>query len=239
MATHAYLDKNRTKRISANEAKEVNNIDKKYYCLDPCCNAILTLKANSSIAVPNPYFSALPSSPHAETCEIGKAEKEFYEQNFDPTLFIFRDIINEYMTNNFTKIKGRLSTISGIYYMCKTTATNERYGDTEIWNILCDVRSNPRYLNGIFGPHLIECKYYSYNKETQIINFQYPLDDSLKNQCKLKIHIPDRNLFFEIKETVYNNNNHPIILVGDWAYNNFYSKTTITNRYQIYIPKKS
>ena len=235
MSSHAYVDKERTKITTAAKEKDINGVNKLFYCLNPKCNAELQLRANSSTIIRNPYF--YPLIPHIETCWFKSLEKDFSVTNYIPNLFILDEIIKEYMTGNFIKEKKRLSTISGIYYMCKTSSINTIYGDSKVFKILCDNRSNHIYNKNIQGPHLIECSYISYNKEKQYITFKYPLDTLLKNTYTLKVFIPDENLFKEIKRTVYNKNNYPIIVVGYWEKEYSIFKTTITNKFQIYLPQ--
>ena len=83
---------------------------------------------------------------------------------------------------------------------------------------------------------MIECKYFSYDSKSKHITFQYPLDTTLKNIYTLKVFIPDEKLFNEIKNSVYNQSDYPIIVVGYWKKEASIFKTTITNKFQIYFP---
>ncbi len=236
MSSHAYLDKERTQIITATKNSDVTTVNKIFYCLNPECNAKLQLRANSSIVIENPYFSALSSVPHIQNCWVANLKKGFTETNYNSDLFVLDEVVNEYMTSNFIKNIKRLSTISGIYHMCKTKSINMIYGDSKVFKILCDNRSNHIYSKNIQGSHLIECKYYSYDSKSKHITFKYPLDTTLKNTYTLKVFIPDEELFKKIKDSVYNNSDYPIIVVGDWKKESSVLKTTLTNKFQIYLP---
>ena len=236
MSSHAYSDKKRTQIITATKEKNVKSVNKLFYCLNPECNAKLQLKASSSNIIKKPYFSALPSKPHIQNCWVTNLNEGFNETNYNPDLFVLDEVVNEYMTGNFIKNTKRLSTISGIYHMCKTKSINTIYGDSKVFKILCDNRSNQIYSKNIQGSHLIECKYFSYDSKSKHITFKYPLDTTLKNIYTLKVFIPDEKLFNEIRNSVYNKSDYSIIVVGDWKKEASIFKTTITNKFQIYFP---
>jgi len=68
MSSYAYKDYNREKIIYANQVN-VNEINHKYYfCPNKQCTAKMTL-CSRKVMVP-PYFAALPSHPHIDSCFI-------------------------------------------------------------------------------------------------------------------------------------------------------------------------
>lgn len=241
MSKFAFRDKERTQKVYADKLN-IKDVNTKFYCPNFECNAILTLKANSSISKISPYFSNLPTAPHITNCFCQKNSFSFDERRYNENLFNFEEITNEYLTNSFTKIPERLETMSAIFYMCKTRNIYDTYNQIKIWNILADNRSNHIYSNGIFGSHIIECYFSHYSKENLTIYLKYPIDDSLKNKYTIGISFSDEKLFREIRNKLYNHDNHlkyPVLIIGNWRYHNKKNlvETTINNVFQIYFRK--
>lgn len=235
LSNYAYSDIERKKVVFANSGT-IFDKHKEFYCENPECNAILKLKAKNSNIV-NPYFSTLPNKPHIENCYFKKINNnKFNEPNYNEDLFEFNDIIEEYLNNNICNVNRRLSTLSQIYYMCKSKDIITKYNDFQVGKILCDTRSNHIYVKGIFGYHLIECSFNSYRDQDQTLYFRYPLNDSLTNKFLLKIVFQTEELYLEIKNTFCNFKGYPIVIAGNWYSNGKYFSTDITNRYQFYAP---
>ncbi|MGL5902035.1 MAG: hypothetical protein ACRCZO_05055, partial [Cetobacterium sp.] len=136
-------------------------------------------------------------------------------------------------------IKRRLFTLSQIFFMCKSKNIDAIYGDTNIWKILCDNRSNNIYKKGILGEHLVECKFHKYNPKEHSIFFKYPLDDTKNNKYNIKISFADDpELFSFVRRKVYNTNGSPIVIVGNWHWKDGYLTTPFTNKHQVYTPFK-
>lgn len=53
MVSFAYRDKERRERINANQALQ-DNIEKRYYCPNPACDAEIYLRERKGVK--NPYF---------------------------------------------------------------------------------------------------------------------------------------------------------------------------------------
>ena len=235
MAYYAYSDFERKKIVLASSCTIIDK-HKEFYCENPECNAKLKLKALNSNIV-NKYFSTLKNFPHIENCYFKKiTTNNFNEIDYNEDLFIFNDIIEEYLNNNICNVNRRLSTLSQIYYMCKSKDIFTKYNDFQIGKILCDTRSNHIYIKGIFGYRLIECKFYSYRDQDKTLYFKYPLNDSLINTFLLKIVFQTEELYLNIKNTFCNFKGYPIVIAGQWYKNEKYFSTNITNRNQFYAP---
>ena len=112
----------------------------------------------------------------------------------------------------------------------------------KIWKILVDNRANHIYSKGILGPHIIECYFSHYSKENLTIYLKYPVDDSLKNKYSIGISFTDENLFREVRNKLFNNDNdlkYPVLVIGNWQYDNKKKlvQTSINSSFQIYFRK--
>lgn len=238
MSFYAYRDKARTQIVFATEIT-IKDINTKFYCKNPNCDAILKFRNESSIIGKKPCFFALSSKPHVKNCSFQNKKTPFNKTKYDESLFKFIPLVNEYIQGDIKIIKRRLFTLSQIFFMCKSKNINTTYGDTNVWKILCDNRSNHIYKKGILGEHLVECKFHKYDIENNSIFFKYPLDDSKKNKYNIKISLKNNlDLFLFVRRKVYNTNDSPIILIGNWYWENGYLTTPFTNKHQVYTPFK-
>ena len=238
MSFYAYRDKLRTQIVFATEIT-IKEINTEFYCKNPDCNAILKFRSESSVINKRACFFTLQSKPHIENCSFEHKKNPFNQTKYDETLFKFIPLINEYIRDDIKIIKRRLFTLSQIFFMCKSKNINNIYGDTNIWKILCDNRSNNIYKKGILGGHLVECKFYKYDPNENSIFFKYPLDDDKKNKYNLKITFEENpELFLFVRRKVYNTNGSPIIIAGNWYWKEGYCTTSFTNKHQVYTPFK-
>lgn len=236
MSFYAYRDKARTQIVFATEVTIKDN-NTRFYCGNPNCDAILKFRSESSVIEKRACFFALKSKPHMKGCSFESNINPFKPTKYDEALFEFIPLINEYIQGDIKIIKRRLFTLSQIFFMCKSKNINDIYGDTNIWKILCDNRSNKIYKKGILGVHLVECKFHKYNSKETSIFFKYPLDDTKDNKYDIKISFADDPaLFLFVKRKVYNTNNSPIIIAGEWHWEDGYLTTSFTNKHQLYTP---
>ncbi|MGF6906793.1 hypothetical protein [Fusobacterium sp. PH5-44] len=232
MSNYAYRDLQRKKIIFASETT-INDKKINFFCGNSKCNAILRLCSG----IKSPYFAALKKHTHIEGCTFANKSSKFDLTKYNENLFVFENIVNEYLTQNVRRIPRRIYTLSQMYHVAKSAGINDRYGSSFIHEILCDNRSNKVYTYNIRGFHLIECKFYSYNEDEQFITFEYPLNDNLKNKYKLKISIINNpELFSFVLKKIYNKNDYPIVIIGNWRLYQGYYITDFTNKHQIYMP---
>jgi hypothetical protein len=240
MSKFAFRDKERTQKVYA-DSLNIKDINTRFYCPNPECSALLTLKANSSIAGIPPYFSNLPSTPHIANCFCHKNNFSFDDREYEEVLFNFEEIVNEYTTNNIINIDRRLETMSAIFYMCKTRNINDTYNQIKIWKILVDNRANHIYSKGIIGPHIIECYFSYYSNDDLTIYLKYPINNSLSNKYNVGISFTDEELFKEIRNKLFNNDKkkYPVLVIGNWEYDskNNLAQTSINSSFQIYFRK--
>lgn len=241
MAFYAYRDYERKDVLQAVDA---TGSDKQlyYFCENPNCSAVLVLNALTSIKIPS-YFSSLPTAKHVEGCYAKSISRPFNTKKYNEGLFKLNIIIEEYISNKVNLKTNRLTTLSHLYYMCKSKKILDSYGDSQIWEILCDRRSNRQYSKGIYGSHLVECEFYRFFEDKKTILFKYPFCNLGDNQYILKLIFKDDDkLYTEIKSLVVNwrsISKFPIIIAGDWKKNGNEYTTKITNRNQIHIPGKN
>ena len=247
MSYYAYSDFKRKNVVFADE-NPINNNNNSFYCENPECRAKLSLRSRNTFQGKKTfYFSASPNHPHVEGCYSAAINRRFDPAKYDETLFDLNDVINNLMNNDFQRVHQRINTLSQIYHMAKSKSIDSLYNLDEIWKILYDIRSNKIYTKGIFGAHLVECKFHSYCSKTNFLSFKYPLDDNLLNKHYVGIDFPDEKSFLKAKKLLFNLENYPIILAGFWKEDireNFYGNDTtyfvtdFVNQNQIYIPKK-
>lgn len=245
MSSYAYKDAARTQIIYANECT-IQDKNTRFYCQNPECNAHLFIRAiNSTLQT---HFFAVSNHPHTGWCK--KINPIFDATNYDENIFNYEDVIDNILVSK-TKTSGSTSPIfpkgdgqtrslsktAQIYNMCKSFQPTHTYNSIAIWKMLFDVRSNYLLTKGLFGKHLIECYYFKYDKTTQSIYFKYPLLTTLPNQYLLKAYIPNTDLFYKLNKKLYNKNNRPIVIVGDWKKYSFNAFECIINSgKQIYLP---
>ena len=242
MSKFAYRDKDRKHKVYADQVNNIVDNQKEFYCPNIECNAKLTLRANSSIKGISPYFSPLKSYPHIDNCFCRNNSFSFDDRDYDESLFNFKELVDEYYSDNFQKIPNRLESLSAIYYMVKTKKIDDTYNQTKIFEIFVDNRANRIYSNKIFGSHIIECLFTGYDNNNIKLYFKYPVDEKLPNKYSVVVEFIDRNLFREMLDKVYNNKNYSLLIIGNWKSSsdkkgNKYTRTTMTKPYQIYFPK--
>ena len=227
MAYYAYEDARRTKLVYARDCTAAEE-GKRFYCRNPECNAIMQLKARESKM--RPYFSAMAGSAHAaDWC--GSNSDELDETKYVESEFDFASAL-EKLTQKEKRIGERhkkhpahpegtgqerpLHTIRQILAMCQSRSPEDTYNGMEIRKMLVDERSNYYYTKGIWGYHLVEGKFWKYNRHTQIIFLKYPYNKVGKNKYILSLHFPDEKLFKDIKDKLFHVQG-PVVVAGLWG----------------------
>lgn len=246
MSNIAYRDSKRTQLVYANECTILDR-NVRFYCENPDCMAHLYVRAIGSTI--RTHFYAPESHPHTGWCrkETTRFEPTSYQEelfNFDiaidSLIFSQQNISSSqatYITNSGDGKERSLSKIAQIYSMCKTYHPNDTYNGFFIWQMLFDNRNNYMLTKGLFGKHLIECFYTNYDKNGQYIYFHYPLNPSLPNHYKLRIHIENTKLFYKLLKKIYNTEKRPIVIAGNWGKYDFNSfECHINSGKPIYLP---
>lgn len=248
MATYAYRDQERTQKVYAKDCTIVD-IGTRFYCENKECDAYLVLRAYRSVLAP--HFAATKVHPHTGWCR--HEPPKFSPTNYDETMFNYSDVMDKIIscpmkktTNSIAKRTAHqgdgkrrsIRNLPQLYSMCKSVDHKDTYNDFVIWKILFDCRCNYILTKGIAGKHIIECTFSSYNNELQTLRFNYPVDARLSNKYKLNVQINDRELYFRLKNKVYNYENRVIVIAGDWhkCSLNCY-ECSISRGNQFYFPK--
>lgn len=207
------------------------------------------LRAYRSVLAP--HFAATKVHPHTGWCR--HEAPTFSPTDYDETMFNYNDVIDNIIlgsvnksTNSVNKKTTRhgdgkrrsIRNLSQIYSMCKSIDHKDTYNGYVIWKILFDCRCNYILTKGLAGKHIIECTFSSYINELQTLRFNYPVDAGLPNKYKLNVQISNRELYFRLKNKVYNSENRVIVIAGDWhkcGLNRY--ECSILRGNQFYFPK--
>lgn len=246
MASYAYKDSNRTQIIYADSCT-INDKDTRYYCKNQNCPAHLYIRAVDSVLAT--HFYAQKEHPHIGWCQKEQSdfkptdycEDEFdYEGTLDQILSPSKESSKAPTTPSHNIGDGKkrgYSKTAQIYDMCKYYRPENTYNGIDIWKMLFDDRSNYMLTKGLFGKHLIECEFSKYEKSNHLIYFNYPLNKSLSNKYKLRIHIKNIDLYYNILKMIYNTDNLPIVIAGDWMkYATDSFECEVKSGKQIYLP---
>jgi len=248
MIKQVYVDKERTKKISAEKALRENK-DVRYYCLDHDCDAHMFLCGKDGLS--SAHFRATHKEySHSDNCNSNEIN-QFNPTEHDENSFHFNNAIEAMFVPSNSSVRSNnsssyctgepqqpLRTIQQIYRMCKSKKCTEPYNGFIIGKMLFDERSEFMYPNGVFRLRIIESKVkdgYFYSRDKKEIQVT-PLG-SKKYEFILKFS--DSKLFDEIQNKIYNNRNHKIIVSGNWnsaeRYNCF--STSIQSSKQVAIIK--
>lgn len=246
MASIAYEDSTRTQIVYADSCT-IKDKNTRYYCENPDCPAHIYIRAFDSVLAT--HFYATIDHPHVGWCH--KKRSDFKPTDYNEDDFNYDSALDKILSpskkssktqttpghNTGDGNKRGLSKTAQIYNMCKYHRPEKSYSGIVIWWMLFDVRSNYLLTNGLFGKHLIECVYYKYVTSEKHIYFKYPLNKSLPNQYHLRIHIEDTDLYYKLLKKIYNTDNLPIVIAGDWnKYATDSFECEVKSGKQIYLP---
>lgn len=252
MSNIAFIDKERTRRITAEEATKCN-VGTRYYCLNNRCDAHLFVCSVNGMNKAH-FRASLKEHKHIDKCPYASQQlRDFDINEYEENLFDFNRIIeamfqNENQVNVYCQNQNRnneinderekvkkINTILQLYAMCKSKNIRDKYGEFEIFKMLVDERSLFFYTKGIYGYKVIECnvKKYFYNSEKKEI---YLFIDNYN----LVLEFEDKALFENVKGSLYSNRDRLIIVAGNWQKQNcknntFYTK--IITKKQMHILK--
>lgn len=169
-------------------ADDLNHV---FLCLDPNCNARLSLCAiNSNKRLP--YFSNRdPKFRHSESCEYCDSNPSYLFQ-FDHEMFNPEDFLGTIIFSNQNKDKTNTSidnnhrngkenhelkqirTVRQLYSLCLSNSLDDTIGNTKIINLLCNDATSFYYTKVINGIKLCVCRWHHYKRESKSIFLNYP-----------------------------------------------------------------
>ncbi len=237
MSLYAYADSSRNgPPIHINDIQDVDT-NEWYYCPNKECQAHLYVVSRNGIRFHH-FAATRKRYRHIEGCFASEASRQFSvekytSKGFDPDSAIAALATASYtqkgVNPGHTHIYGDSSepkpprTISQIYWMCKSFACTQEYGPKAVGEILLDNRSIHMYPNGVTSWHLIEakCNKKLYNKPDEKNQrggelLLHLLTDNRTLYFVLQFNYNDRQLFRNIKDKVYNNQDKTIVVAGDW-----------------------
>lgn len=249
MSMYVYKDRERKEKLLIKDATERDK-GIRYFCPNSNCNArmfLWNLEGESKS-----FFRASGTPGHVENCPFG-SDNTYNPNNTKEEGFDSDDAIAKLMTGGNTQTSTGGSTgkhdskeakevvphtIGQIYNMCKAHYCKDTFNGQVIGQILVDGRSIYMYPKGIYGYRLIEarCRARLYNGAS--IFLETPIDDA-KYQLELKIK--DAKLFREIRDLLYANRDHVIVVAGKWESSGIYNcfSTEFNNKKQIKILKQT
>lgn len=251
MSMYAYTAASRReseKILAKNITKREKGV--RYYCPNPQCNAKMFVRCVEGER--KTFFAASGNPGHIENCLFGSSNtynpEKTTEEGFDADDAIKklmeierrRYIGNENKSNEKEKsIENKIvpHTIKQIYDMCKSYDCKDTFNNQTIGQILVDDRSVHMYPKGIYRYRIIEAKC----KKKLYDNMDIYLETPLRNEkYSLKLHFEDKELFYEIRKKLFANQDHMIVIAGEWKSAKKYHcfVTEFKSRRQILIMKQ-
>ena len=249
MANYVFLDKERTKKLYAND----NNIMKykgvRCYCKNEKCDARMFIYDTEH---PNrAYFKASGKPHHIGAC--GFESKGFRITNYIEEEFVFPDtlfpLLNAIEKKEHKKTKGGGGSVTGeieqrplsglkeVYYMMQSYDINDEYNGYKIRDIIADERTYEYYQNGIEGYKIVECNFYQYKSEVLTIYMNYPMFPNVKQNLILEFY--DEELFKKMIPRILGKKHDGLVVVfGKWRHDERFSYVRIDSEKQIGIIKK-
>lgn len=251
MSFFAYLDSERTKKVTALEAVKRNHRIK-YYCFNKNCNARMHVVQRDP-----PCFAADQSNPHVDNCFCAMKSSydpgDYNEANFD-----FEKLIKNLLSSSESSDCGpntrtpyfdhphsdkkSISTLLMLYQMCKYMDIDDSYNSVPIKKIIFDSRcdSNSLHLHNEF--RVIEAQnerpnFSRYDKSNMTITLYAPVYS--KNMKPFRLEFTQKDLYSKIQNTLYNNMDKLFIVAGLWNVNSEGNGfvTTIQHERQVKIIK--
>ena len=240
MSKYAFRTSNKDLKNDVVEIKDalIDLKGTKYYCPGEGCKAILTFVDDKR----SPHFSALPKHPHIKDCYYAAGNVKYNPLNYNEKKFDFNKVLQNLMkssirstigvtngTNNSLiqpsskqSAKPSIRTLETLYRMCKSyNNINDKYNGIKILTMLVDDRSKNYYTTGMWGLKIIEAQFKGYRDPHKYKDHSYAfiyLEVPYKTRSMIvQLTFKDNdNLYYFYKNRIYNNQNHKIIVAGDW-----------------------
>ena len=249
MAMYAYRDEARTIRVLAKDTTERNK-GIRYYCPNKNCRAKMFIRSWDGER--KSFFAASGKPSHIEHCPYG-SENTYNPQKTKEEGFNSDDAISKLMkitskknvrkTNTKQAVGGGTEgaivphTILQIYDMCKAHYCEDTFNSQLIGQILLDSRSIYMYPKGVFGYRIIEAKCRAHLYDVENIYLETPIDNV---KYQLKLHFEDTGLYKQLRQLLFNNQNHIITIAGKWEKSEVYNcfVTEVVSNRQIKVLKQ-
>lgn len=251
MANYVYIDEERTERLYAYDDNIMQYKSIRCYCKNPMCDAKMFIYNPEH---PNrAFFKASGNPKHKGACGISSYQN-YSREDYDEEAFAFpngllhllepvnraaraENVINRNM-NEVESIRP-LSGLKETYAMLTNMEINDRYNNILISNMIADERTIDIYINKITGYKVVECNFYKYSDESQLILMNYPVfPNTVRN---LELWFNNKDLYEKIKPRIKGKNHDGLVVVfGEWVYNenDNINYTVITSEKQIAVIRK-
>lgn len=248
MSMYVFKDSERREKLSVKDATERDK-GVRYFCPNPRCDArmfLWNLEGESKS-----FFRASGTPGHVENCPFGSDNtynpNNVKEEGFDSDDAIARLMIggniqtgtggssDKHGSGEIKEIVPH--TIGQIYDMCKAHYCKDTFNGQVIGQILVDGRSIYMYPKGIYGYRLIEARCRTRLYDRASIFLETPVN-TVKYQLELRIK--DAELFREIRDLLYANRDHVVVVAGKWEASGTYNcfVTEFNNKKQIKVTKQ-
>ena len=250
MSMYVYEDEDRTKKVLARNTTERDK-GIRYYCPNPKCEARMFLWNTEGES--KSFFRSAGKPGHVEHCPYG-SENTYNPENTKEDGFDIEDAISNLMVPTASASKTNKTepreqgagtsdkeivphTIKQIYDMCKAHYCKDTFNNQVIGQLLLDDRSIFMYPKGIYGSRFIEAKCRAKLYDGMNIYLETPIGTE---EYQLKLKFQDIKLFREIRDLLYNNRNHVIVVGGKWESSGEYNcfATEFSSKKQIKVLKQ-
>lgn len=246
MSMYVYKDKERKiKLLAKNALKEDKGT--RFYCPNERCGAHMYIKSVDGVS--SAHFAAKQNFKHVEGCGFG-SPKGYTPGKYKESEFNFIQALTAMTTGSKSEqrkesTKGNRAdepskkpphTISQIYYLCKAYDVTDSYNSRTIGQMLLDRRSEYMFPKGVYGWRMIETECLPIFFDNNRKEFYMKIADSKKEYVFIsKFH--DMELFNVVKNMIFQNRGHFIIIAGNWEPSGEYNKfsTFIHSKRQIKI----
>ena len=224
-----HINKRRAKDIKPKEQRDI------FYCQNTECNCKFTVAALNSDKI-RTHFVKLPSSEHIAGCwndvrlpESGDKD-DYNTSDFSPVSLLEsvqqeknkKAPVKKPEIDNFGFHPGTIPketlyihTIRQLYSVCLMNDDSDEINGIEIKGIFAGRKTSYLYTRYISGIKLVECSYYSYDAESNIIKFRFPYG---KNNFMIQARFKSTELFKKIRKELYNYK-RPILIYAMWNNN--------------------
>lgn len=258
MSNYAFRDKERTEKVYAASLNK-EDLSTRYYCPNPFCNALMSLRQGKGQESKGAYFAALPSFPHIKDplCSFDASGVSFDPDKNDESHFDFEEKMaaliepassSKRASTQRDSIRSEtggctFSTVLQLYGLCKHFDCSDTYNGRKIGYMLLDDRSLHMHPNGVFGYRIVEGirlrHGYYYDSDSGSIKIEAPLNNP---RFIFALTFENEKLFKDIKTSLWENKNMIVLAAGNWTQDGFHKdlkqyRTTINNKKQINLIK--
>ena len=249
MANYVFVDRDRTRKLYANDNNIMAYKSVRCYCKNEKCDARMFVYDPEH---PNrACFKASGKPPHCGAC--GYESKGFRITEYKEEKFVFPDtlypLLKDVEKKESKKAKhGGISRIGGIeektlsglkevYYMLQSYDISDKYNGYRISDLIADERTYRYYKGGIEGYKIVECNAYRYKKETLTMYMNYPVFPNVKGHLILEF-CNEELLKKMIPRMVGKKHDGLVVVFGKWRHDEKFSYVRIDSENQISVIKK-